>query len=366
MLVLDLDRLNRNLAIAKARVHPGIRVRVVTKSLASLPLLDLVVKRLDATGFMTFSTDLLDVLLSSRPEAEHLLGKPMPVAGAARILDRHTNAAEQVIWLIDTAERAAQYRDLAQHRGQHLRVALEVDAGLHRGGASPERIGTELNALATNAHFQLDGVMGYEAHLAKLPGILKVLETRRVRRTLLSAHEALIAHNPEGFVNTGGSTSFGSYSQSDGVTEVSLGSLLLKPTDFDASAPAGIEPALFIATPILKYLPANPIPGLGGVGNMLNRNRADIAISGGYWKALPVHPEGYGYSRVFGRSSNQEIWAGRPLSTSPVDRIAYLRPTESEAIIPAFNEILVVSGGALVDRWPTIRHGNLLEPAGAP
>ncbi|WP_137703307.1 alanine racemase [Marimonas lutisalis] len=354
-LVLDLDRLHRNLEIVKAHVQPGIRTRVAAKSLASLPLLDKAVAGLEAVGFMTFSSGHLDTLLSKRPENEHLLGKPFPVVGAAKVLATHPNAADRVIWLIDTPERAAQYLDLAHQSGQRLRVALEVDVGLHRGGVSPDRLKSELAALAGYPHFHLEGVMGYDAHLAKLPVGLRRREARSVRNILRRAHDALLPLSPNGFVNTGGSTSFGTYHQSDGVTEVSLGSLLVKPIDFDATALAGIEPALFIATPILKYLPSNPIPGLGILGRALRKNRADIAISGGYWKAVPVFPEGYGYSRVFGRSSNQEIWSGPALSTSLVDTCAFMRPTESEAIIQTFGEILVISGGELVDRWPTLR-----------
>ncbi len=352
-LVLDVDRFRGNLTHARERLQHGIRSRVVAKSLSSLPMLDMAVTELDAIGVMSFSAGMVRWLLTERPAWEQLMGKPLPVAAVEHILTDHTNAADTVIWLIDTPERAAQMAEVATKHSRRLRVALEIDIGLHRGGTDIAVMAAQLNALHEEGAFTLEGVMGYEPHLAKLPSVLRRAAERRVADALAQAETILTEIGAGTMVNTGGSLTFSRYGRESGTTEVSLGSVLAKPTDFDIDATTGFEPALFIATPILKYMPRNALPGLDRFRALTAlRAPANIAVYGGYWKAKPVHPAGYGYSGIFGRSSNQEVWTGPALDTSPVDHFAFLRPTQSEAVIPEFQDVLLIENGRLSGTWP--------------
>ena len=359
-LVLDRERFLANLALARSRVQSGTGVRVVAKSLAALPLLDLAVQELGALGVMTFSAAMLHSLLQARPELDHLMGKPLPVGAAAQVLEQQANAAQRVIWLVDTPRRAQQFGDLARARGIRLRVAIELDIGLHRGGIAPADLAALVTQIQQMPELLLQGVMGYEPHLAKLPALLHRGAKARAERALRAAADLLQQRGVTGLgsaplVNTGGSLTFDGYGPAQGVSEVSLGSVLVKPQDFVTPATQGFQPALFIATPILKYHANNPLPGLDGVNPLLAwRRRATLAIYGGYWKGSPVFPRGYGYSGVFGRSSNQEVWSGPQLAASPVDQFAYLHPSQSEAVIPEFGEILVLSEGRITQTWPAL------------
>lgn len=352
-LVLDLDRYQRNIALACGAIAPGVRARVVAKSLASLPMLDLAVEGLGAIGVMSFSSGMVQDLLTARPGWEQLLGKPLPIAAARAILATHPHAVEQVIWLADTEERAAQLAALAAQNGVRLRVAQELDLGLHRGGCMPGDLPDVLCGLAENPNLRLEGVMGYEPHLAKMPWPLRARAERQARRALRDARQCLEQLSAGQLVNTAGSLTFTGYGTADGVSEVSLGSILVRPTDFDQARPPAIEPALFIATPILKCLPENPIPGLEFLGPLVRKPH--LVIHGGYWKATPVHPAGYGYSKTFGRSSNQEIWAGPRVPQSVVDDFAFLRPTQSEAVISEFGQIQIWQAGQLGASWPVLQ-----------
>lgn len=360
-LVLDRERFAANLALARSRAQPGTGLRVVAKSLAALPMLDLAVQQLGALGVMTFSAAMLQSLLQERPELEHLMGKPLPVGAAAEVLARQEKAPEQVIWLIDTVRRAQQYAELARSRGLCLRVAIELDVGLHRGGVEPPELATLVAEIQTESALHLEGVMGYEPHLAKLPAPLKKRSKVAVEQALRGAAELLKQRGVFGpggnvpLVNTGGSLTFDSYGPAQGVSEVSLGSVLVKPQDFIIPATHGFLSALFIATPILKYRANNPLPGLEGLSALLRwRRRANLAIYGGYWKARPVYPHGYDYSGVFGRSSNQEVWSGPQLEASPVDQFAFLHPSQSEAVIPELGEIQVLSEGEITETWSAL------------
>ena len=223
-----------------------------------------------------------------------------------------------------------------------------LQRGERLSGKSCFTLWTVLDGLVAHLGLTFEGVMGYEPHLAKLPGLLRGAATRRVQSALAQGADLTRAHGGT-LVNTGGSMTFASYTPDHGATEVALGSVLAKPTDFDLPATEAFQPALFIATPILKYLPGNPLPGLDWLP--AGKRRAHIAVYGGYWKAKPVWPAGYTCSGVFGHSSNQEMWAGPVMERSPVDDFALLRPTQSEAILPEFGEVLVHSRGQITERW---------------
>jgi hypothetical protein len=70
-------------------------------------------------------------------------------------------------WLIDSPERLDQYADLASANGAPMRVNLEIDIGLHRGGfTGPEGFKTALDRIKASPNLTLSGLMGYDPHLS--------------------------------------------------------------------------------------------------------------------------------------------------------------------------------------------------------
>ena len=114
------------------------------------------------------------------------------------------------------------------------------------------------------------------------------------------------------------------------------------------------RPAAFIATPLLKK-GGFRVPGFGstGVMPMLFEGGAREAayIHGGNWLADPVHPRGLRYSRLIGRSSNQEILVSSGPVEAAVDDMVFLRPRQSEAILLQFGPLVVVSDGKVERTW---------------
>ncbi|MBO9446555.1 alanine racemase [Ruegeria sp. R14_0] len=347
VVVVDLDRLDGNCSVANSAADAGLARRLVAKSLPCLPLLDFIRTRIPTSGLMTFSEPMLQALLMAEPDTDHLLGKPLPVTSAARLLSGNPDAARRVQWLIDTPARLGEYLTLATDRKTPLRLSLELDIGLHRGGIRPGQVAELAQQITTHPYGQLAGVMGYEAHLAKLPGVLR----KRAEKASAAAFRAGVSALPDDgrglCLNTGGSLTFQSYVASSLATEVAFGSVLVKPSDFDHDTTRAFEPAAFIATPVLKALPGNALPGL----DFLPRRKTDIAVFGGHFLAKPVFPEGFGYSGIFGRSSNQEVWTGpNAASVTPGD-IALLRPTQSEAVLNQFGRIMAIKAGKIVHEW---------------
>ncbi|WP_217577651.1 alanine racemase [Mesorhizobium sp. GbtcB19] len=357
-LVLDRDRLDGNIALVKVRLAPGLAVRLVDKSLPCMPLLSHVARALGTNRFMTFHPPVTQAVLDAFPDGDLLYGKPMPVGAAKAALTRGGSGWwSRVCWLIDTPERLADYGDLAAALGTELRFAFEVDVGLHRGGFSSP---AEIRALTIPERLHCEGIMAYEAHAPEIPGLFGGAE-KALKQASAKAAEFVdvLAFDQRRTLNIGGSKT--ALLHGGGVAnEVSIGSAFVLPKDFDTPGLGGFQPAAFIATPILKALePA--VPGPPAVSRALQAlglfPRKGCYLYGGKWMAEPVFPEGMKPNGLIGLSSNQQF-IGLPASADvkPGD-YAFLRPTQSEAVLQHFGAIAVFSEGRIAEFWPVLPTG---------
>ncbi|ESY85622.1 alanine racemase [Mesorhizobium sp. LNHC220B00] len=357
-LLLDLDRLDGNIALVKQRLDPSLAVRVVDKSLACLPLLSHIGKALGTHRLMTFHPPITEAVLRAFPDADLLYGKPMPVGAARAVLSRGGLAWSRVCWLIDTQERLAEYGALADELGVELRVAFEIDVGLHRGGfAEPAALSRALNALPTHKALRCEGVMAYEAHAPHIPGLFGGPAKALARASeQAAAFVARLGADQRHILNIGGSKT--ALLHHGGIAnEVSMGSAFVLPVDFDTPGLYGFQPAAFIATPILKVVEPM-LPGPPAVSRLLQAlgrlPRKGCYVYGGKWMAEPLFPEGMRTNGLIGLSSNQQFMGLLAQAVVSPGDYAFLRPTQSEAVLQQFGPIAVLSGGRIVDRWPVL------------
>ncbi|MER8492596.1 alanine racemase [Mesorhizobium australicum] len=357
-LLLDLDRLDGNIALVKQRLDPSLAVRVVDKSLACLPLLSHIGKALGTHRLMTFHPPITEAVLRAFPDADLLYGKPMPVGAARAVLSRGGLAWSRVCWLIDTQERLAEYGALADELGVELRVAFEIDVGLHRGGfAEPAALSRALNALPTHKALRCEGVMAYEAHAPHIPGLFGGPAKALARASeQAAAFVARLGADQRHILNIGGSKT--ALLHHGGIAnEVSMGSAFVLPVDFDTPGLDGFQPAAFIATPILKVVEPM-LPGPPAVSRLLQAlgrlPRKGCYVYGGKWMAEPLFPEGMRTNGLIGLSSNQQFMGLLAQAVVSPGDYAFLRPTQSEAVLQQFGPIAVLSGGRIVDRWPVL------------
>mgnify|MGYP003496076950 CR=1 FL=1 len=76
-------------------------------------------------------------------------------------------------------------------------------------------------------------------------------------------------------LNGGGSPSFSFHVKHSVCNDMSFGSMLLKPSDFDSESLSILKPALWIATPVLKVLPFTQIPSLPLLNKLLPHKNND-------------------------------------------------------------------------------------------
>ena len=141
-MVIDKAILQKNIAVLKNNIGNRYNYRVVAKSLPSLPLLETVMAGADTNRLMLFHQPFINQVARQSPQADVLLGKPMPVAAAANFYEDYSgqgfDAARQLQWLIDSPARLRQYQQLAQQLGVSMRINIELDVGLHRGGVKED------------------------------------------------------------------------------------------------------------------------------------------------------------------------------------------------------------------------------------
>lgn len=373
-LVIDRQQLAHNLARLKGNLPRNQKFRIVSKSVPSLGLIREIRAATGSDRLMVFHQPHMNVLAATLPDMHWLLGKPMPAGAAQRFFKDHKpnafNPARQVEWLIDTPRRLAEYRELGRAvmpKGAPLKVSLELDIGLHRGGfASPAEVGMAVREIADDARLEFAGFMGYEAHCSKMPDPAKALAQAldRYRACLGAAREVLGERfKPEQLtLNAGGSTTYELYDETAPSNDLSLGSALVKPTDFDTQTLADHQPASFIATPVLKAHDRLNLPGYEGLTALQRlwdpNTRRTFYLYGGYWLADPVSPPGLQRNALWGHSTNQDLLNGSADVALAVDDFVFFRPHQSEFVFLQFGDLAVYDNGRITASWPVFPEGR--------
>ncbi len=366
-LVIDKAILQKNVSVLKNNIAGKYDYRVVAKSLPSIPLLETVMAGANTNRLMLFHQPFINQVAAKIPNADVLLGKPMPVAAAANFYKQYNgrdfDAARQLQWLLDSPARLRQYQQLAHQLGVSMLINIELDVGLHRGGVKEDGdLAEMLKIIDEDPSLTFSGLMGYEPHVAKVPGnkIAQRDKSMEIYSQKLALAQQLTGRSLDDLtLNAAGSPTYQYYL--DGKfphNEMAAGSCLVKPTDFDLPTLADHQPAAFVATPVIKALDHTEIPGVDGIGELMamwNPNRARTFFTyGGFWKANPESPRGLSLNPLFGRSTNQEMHNGSAdINLQPDDWI-FLRPTQSEFVFLQFGDIAVYDKGEIVDSWPVL------------
>lgn len=364
-LVIDQTRLDANIHYVQQQLPAYLQPRLVVKSLESLDLIHHIASKLNCQRFMIFHAAHLPLILKHFTRADVLLGKPMPVAAMQGFYTQypqyaHHNIHSRIHWLIDSLPRLHQYLAYAMQANVILNINIEIDVGLHRGGVQNNQ---QLSALLTviqhhPKQLKFTGLMGYDAHVTKIPRIIQSQQSAYQQSQ--HRYQQFINHIQQYFpdlfhsdlcFNGGGSPTFSLHCQQSVCNDVALGSMLLKPTDFDITTLSQLQPALFIAAPVIKVLPSSQIPSLKILDRIMSRNKA-LFIYGGNWMADYVYPQGIHTNALYGRSSNQEMVNVPKHCTINMDDFVFLRPNQSEALISQF-DCLYVFHNQQFKQWDT-------------
>lgn len=361
-ILLDLDALDHNLAIVSRRRDTSLALRIVAKSLPSLPLLRYVTEALGTPRLMVFDDSLAEIA-RELPSADLLLGKPMPLRAAARFVERARERLGRVTWLVDDEARLLRYRELARRESVCMGISIEIDVGLRRGGLTEPAALLRLLRIVADAprHLRFVGLMGYDAHVGALGAVPRV--ARSAHRSSVDRYAAFVEvlrsfdadWAARAVCNGAGSKTYARHQSRGPLTEIALGSALVMPTDFDVPELAEHRPALFLAVPVLKRIEGTVLPMLEGPSRLWARfdthRELSYALYGGRWFARPWSPKGLVPHPVHGSSTNQSMWSGSRRTGLEAEGTVFFRPTQSERVMSEHGAILLVRDGKLSGAW---------------
>ncbi|WDE09882.1 alanine racemase [Thalassomonas haliotis] len=372
-MLVDLDALDENIRVLKSTLNPETDFRLVAKSLPSPQLLGYVMEKANTNKLMVFHQPFLSQIARDYPHSDLLLGKPMPVKAAQRFYQLQEaspafDAQSQLQWLIDSESRLNQYLALAKQLSVKMRINIELDVGLHRGGV--QSLG-ELDRLLTlieenGEQLSFAGFMGYDAHVVKVPGVLKSQQQafedsqEFYRASIERLYQRLPGLKSQSLCfNGAGSPTLALHRENTVANELSAGSCLVKPSTFDVPTLAQFQPAAYIATPVLKKMAGTRLPSAEfarDLFSMWDKNmQQTFFIYGGNWQANYESPQGLQDNRLYGQSTNQQIVNGSDKVNLFVDDHVFLRPAQSEAVFLQFGQLKTLRSGHLVDNWPILQ-----------
>ncbi len=372
-LLIDLDMLDENLQLLQNSLAQKKDFRIVVKSLPCIELIQYIMKKTATKKLMVFHQPFLSHLSEFvEQDVDILLGKPMPIQTVAyfyKSLKGNFNPDKQLQWLVDTADRVRQYVDLAQSLSTKMKLNIELDVGLHRGGIGKLSNLKKMLAIIQQHpnHLKFSGFMGYDPHIPKLPNVI-ISQKKALNKANafyqdcidLVKHEFNSLWHEQLIFNGSGSPTFHLHLENNSpLNEVAVGSCLVKPTDFDLNSLQQYQACCFIATPVLKQFKGTTLPGtekFKGLLNTVNPNfKQSYFVYGGYWKANYCYPPALKENSVF-KSTNQTMLTTSKTNQLKVDDFVFLRPHQSEFVLLQFGNILTLRHGAIDNDWSLLRN----------
>ena len=271
--VVDLDAFDAN-AADLARRAGGKPVRVATKSLRVPALIERALATTGFAGVLAYSLREALWLCEQGVSDDIVMGYPtVDLVGLERLTT--SEAARTAVTLMVDDVRQLDLLDSVRPVGASVRLALDVDAGLHVGPAhlGPKRspLGDAADAVELAREVErrdglrLVGVMTYEGQVAGVPDEVPrhrfrsaaVRSVKKASVAQLADRRAEIAsalHEVADleFWNAGGSGSLETSAADPAVTELTAGSGLLVPGLFDHYRSFRPLPAAYFGLPVVR------------------------------------------------------------------------------------------------------------------
>lgn len=364
--VVDVAAFDRNAARLAAARHRDVPLRVASKSVRVPELIGRVLQRGEYAGVLGFEAE-ESASLARSLGVDVVVGYPVFGPELAPLLDAREAGAD-VAAMVDDPRQVALVAEAAARRRVELPVWLDVDVtwrplGRHLGvRRSPIRdVEAALrvaDAVAEAPSLRLAGVLAYEATVAGMPDRTpgsrfldpirawvkqRSIGSARSRREQVVGALRRAGHRVDA-VNGGGTGSVASTSFDPTVTEITVGSGLFAPHQFDRYHGIGLEPAAWIAVRVVRA----PEPGW-------------VTIASGPFVASGVGPE---KAPIVvwppdGRLSADEGWGEvqTPIRTSqdlaPGD-VVLVRHSKAGEVLAQFDDVVLIENGGH-RRVPTSR-----------
>ena len=367
--VVDLDAFDAN-AADLARRAGGKPVRVATKSLRVPALIERALATTGFAGVLAYSLREALWLCEQGISDDIVMGYPtVDLVGLERLAT--SEAARAAVTLMVDDVRQLDLLDSVRPAGASVRLALDVDAGLHLG---PAHLGPKRSPLADAADavelareierrdgLRLVGVMTYEGQVAGVPDEVPrhrfrsaaVRSVKKASVAQLADRRAEIAsalHEVADleFWNAGGSGSLETSAADPAVTELTAGSGLLVPGLFDHYRSFRPLPAAYFGLPVVRR-PSGHVATVAGGGLVASgpagRDRLPV----------PWAPPGLHLIGLEGAGEVQTPLGGPGASALLVGELVWFRHAKSGEVAEHVRDAHLLRGNEIVETVPTYR-----------
>jgi D-serine deaminase-like pyridoxal phosphate-dependent protein len=379
-ILIDQDRLDHNLTIIQGNIPSPDHYRIVVKSIPCVELLRYIKGKVGTNKFMVVHEPFLKVILDNfDPGIDILLGKPLPVFACEEFFkgipaNLSKRAQKEIQWLVDTDTRMQEYLDFAIQNSLTLRVSVELDIGLHRGGVdSLPKLDSILKIVQSNPkQLVFSGYMGYDGHVASAPGIFTSARNAALAEFTdnMAVYKQYIDHGRQVFpdlfkaeltFNSGGSSTYSLFDRVPFITDIGIGGAVLRPSSYSALFLGDLLPAEYVATPMIKKWDGALIPFLEGLAGFLRwwnpNDQCSFGIYGGSWAGAIVAPPELHAQMLTSTDpanenlvTNQSILNGSRKVGWGMGDFAFYYPKQSDAMFQ-FEDILLIRNGKVTGTW---------------
>jgi D-serine deaminase-like pyridoxal phosphate-dependent protein len=364
--LVDLDAFDRNLdRLCAPLAGRDLTLRVASKSLRVPQLMRRVLERPEARGVLCFHVE--EARLLAEQGFDDLLVAYPPAPEDAPVYAALSAEGTRIWAVVDGVDAVRSLGRAACEAGTEVALCLDIDLSLRVGGVhigvrrSPLRSAEDALALAARIAdtpgVRLTAVLGYEAqvagvqdHTGGVTDLAMKWVKRRSRGLAVERRGAVVdALRDAGFdievVNGGGTGSVDFTAADPSCTEVSAGSGLFCPHLFDGYAGLDLEPAAFFALSVVRSSDTGFATCFGG-GWVASGSAGPDRLPRPWW------PEGLSGVGLEGFGEVQTPFASNDLHYGST---VLCRHAKAGELAEHFAEVILVSGGAVVDVVPTYR-----------
>jgi D-serine deaminase-like pyridoxal phosphate-dependent protein len=367
--VVDLDAFDTN-AADLARRASGKPVRVATKSLRVPALIERAAAAPGFAGVLTYALREALWLCEQGISDDIVMGYPSVDRTALEQMTKSDAALATITLMVDDV-RQLDLLDTVRPAGAPVRLAVDVDAGLHLGPAhlgpkrSPLDDAADVVELAREIGrrdgLRLVGVMTYEGQVAGVPDEVprhrfRSAAVRSVKKASVAqladrrAEVASALHEVAEleFWNAGGSGSLETSAADPAVTELTAGSGLLVPGLFDHYRSIRPLPAAYFGVPVVRR-PSGHVATVAGGGLVASGPAGHDRLP------VPWAPPGLHLTTFEGAGEVQTPLAGPGASALLVGELVWFRHAKSGEVAEHVVEAHLLRGNEIVESVPTYR-----------
>ncbi len=340
LLVVDRDSFDANVALLLSRVS-GATVRPHLKT-AKSPVVARLLQQAGCVGICVAKVSEAEVMLEAGLRDVMITTEITGDVKAGRFAEMVAKNQFARVRVVVDSLAGALFLDTALDR--LVEVLVDVNVGQGRCGVNPDDAGELAAAIAEECpRLRVVGVQGYEGHLQHV----RSAEERRAKvdeamgQLKVAADGVVAAGVATPVVSTGGTGTAHWCAEHEHVTEVQPGSFAFMDVDYGATEDVPYAPALSLVASVVSSFPDRVVIDAGLK-----------ALSNDSGDAVVVSPAGWRYRHA--GDEHGVLTGGERLIVG--DRVV-LRPSHIDTTINLHDELVVVSGEEIVERWPVAARG---------